>query len=160
MTCCKSQAENAQLESISLKLSDRIALVHSVRAIKKNGKSNMGATTSKFFDELMENVIEMDDILRKKHRDSDSNADASVLTFQQKQAHYEKVRRSNCLASLSMTFATACFPATASCSNPITCLACTTCSVSAPFATNSMTKATFSTTATALPPHPLSSYAR
>ena len=50
----------------------------------------------------MESVIEMDEILRKKHRDSDSNADTSVLTFQQKQAHYDKVRRSNYLASLSI----------------------------------------------------------
>lgn len=55
---------------------------------------------SKFFDELMESVIEMDEILRKKHSDSDSNADTIVLTFQQKQAHYDKVRRSNYLASL------------------------------------------------------------
>jgi hypothetical protein len=62
----------------------------------------MGATMSKFFDELMESVIEMDEILRKNHRDSDSNADTSVLTFQQKQAHYDKVRRSNYLASLSI----------------------------------------------------------
>lgn len=63
---------------------------------------------SKFFDELMESVQQTNEILRGERQPSrESHVDAptiimSELTFKQKQAHYEKVRRSNYLASLHL----------------------------------------------------------
>ncbi|CAI8759211.1 DUF3613 domain-containing protein [Pseudomonas sp. IT-P44] len=63
---------------------------------------------SKLFDELMESVQQTNEILRGERQPSrEYNVDAltmvmSELTFNQKQAHYEKVRRSNYLASLRL----------------------------------------------------------
>lgn len=63
---------------------------------------------SKFFDELMESVQQTNEILRGERQPSrESHVDAptiimSELTFKQKQAHYEKVRRSNYLARLHL----------------------------------------------------------
>lgn len=78
---------------------------------------------SKFFDELIESALQMDDILHGErwhsgktskipvfrldrlsytwalHKEADV---MSELTFQQKQDYYDKVRRSNYLASLRL----------------------------------------------------------
>ncbi|TDV46725.1 hypothetical protein EDF87_107139 [Pseudomonas helmanticensis] len=62
---------------------------------------------SKFFDELMESVQEMDEILRRERRASSptftpNTDDETALSFEQKQAYFDKVRRSNYLASLHL----------------------------------------------------------
>ncbi|XXE27635.1 hypothetical protein J3Q09_26210 [Pseudomonas sp. R4-83] len=59
---------------------------------------------SKFFDELMESVREMDEILRSERPtpsppSAPKTDDKTALSFEQKQACYDKVRRSNYLAS-------------------------------------------------------------
>ena len=59
---------------------------------------------SKFFEELMESVREMDEILRSERRTSCPTStpkidDKTALPLEQKQACYDKVRRSNYLAS-------------------------------------------------------------
>ena len=60
---------------------------------------------SKFFDELMESVQDMDEILRRERHASSptftpETDDKTALSSEQKQAYYDKVRRSNYLASL------------------------------------------------------------
>jgi len=50
---------------------------------------------SKFFDELMESVLEMDEILRRERRASSPTStpktdDKTALSFEQKQACYDK----------------------------------------------------------------------
>ncbi|EJZ55991.1 hypothetical protein I1A_000295 [Pseudomonas fluorescens R124] len=58
---------------------------------------------SEFFDALMESVQEMDEILHAQRCNSPlvpKISEKNTLTFQQKQAYYDKVYRSNYLASL------------------------------------------------------------
>lgn len=59
---------------------------------------------SKFFDELMESVREMDEILRSERPtpsppSAPKTDDKTALSIEQKQACYDKVRHSNYLAS-------------------------------------------------------------
>lgn len=55
-----------------------------------------------FFDDLMESVQEMNEVLRDERQHSRRFIVDGELTFEQKQAHHDKVRRSNCLASLHL----------------------------------------------------------
>jgi hypothetical protein len=57
---------------------------------------------SKFVNDLIESIQEMNEILRREGQPSGELTVDSELTFKQKQAHYEKVRRSNYLASLRL----------------------------------------------------------